>query len=453
MKLTEKRYLRMQFELASSMSIGSGNNDQTDSDVLRDSRGIPYIPGTAAAGATRHVLEDNGIISRKEGKKLFGDVSISKDTDGSEPREDAKSSRIIFTDSLMDKDSEVRGFHVSTRDQVALDEFKTARTGAKFDMEVLEPGVRFTIIIEENIPEGDDADQKILDLIAEIWKRGLIRFGTKTTRGYGQIRVLKTETCHFDFSNAEEIERWLDFDPATDHSPLWKDHQHVCISAAGNVDAVLHLELSQMPGSGISIRRYSTEVGNDNGAAPDFLQMTSHNSAGESVPVIPGTSWAGAFHHHMSSLFADHAFLEDYYGKAGQENDSKTKVKSLITFSESFLEGAKPKVLSRNAIDRFSGGAADTALYTEQTYYGGRTILTISLKKPGTVDDDENEKFLNALAASAADLDAGILSVGGETAIGRGLFQVNAVNGRKVNGPEEVYAAVLQELKEGAGNE
>ena len=38
--------------------IGSGEEESSDSDVLRDSDGNVYIPGTSLAGVSRHLRED-----------------------------------------------------------------------------------------------------------------------------------------------------------------------------------------------------------------------------------------------------------------------------------------------------------------------------------------------------------------------------------------------------------
>lgn len=40
----ERVYYRYIFRLKSPLALGSGISDNTDSDVLLDSRGVPYIP-------------------------------------------------------------------------------------------------------------------------------------------------------------------------------------------------------------------------------------------------------------------------------------------------------------------------------------------------------------------------------------------------------------------------
>ena len=87
------------------------------------------------------------------------------------------------------------------------------------------------------------------------------------------------------------------------------------------------------------------------------------------------------------------------------------------------IEGAKPQYITRNAIDRFTNAALDRALYTEKTWYEGKTDLTITLGKKIAGD----ETFCSVLSAAIADLHEGYLSVGGLTAVGRGLFTIENI--------------------------
>ena len=103
----------------------------------------------------------------------------------------------------------------------------------------------------------------------------------------------------------------------------------------------------------------------------------------------------------------------------------KNKQKSKIRFSESMIQNAIPRKLSRNAIDRFTGGTVNGALFTEITYYGGNTDLVIGIDESIEISD----RLAKALAASIVDLHYGFMVVGGETSIGRGLFSITGIDG------------------------
>lgn len=130
----------------------------------------------------------------------------------------------------------------------------------------------------------------------------------------------------------------------------------------------------------------------------------------------------------------------DFFGCA----DKEKKVRSKIMFGETQLVNAKPKVMTRNAIDRFSGGTANQALFTEQTYYGGEGELQIEIRKECLTPD-----VAKALAATITDLNMGFLAVGGLTAIGRGLFNVTsiAIDGKSIDYEQEnMYTSIVNEL-------
>lgn len=108
-------------------------------------------------------------------------------------------------------------------------------------------------------------------------------------------------------------------------------------------------------------------------------------------------------------------------------------------FSESEIINAESKTVTRNAIDRFSGGTVDGALFTEKSCMGGSTTPEIQIR-----GETIREECAKALAASVVDLDLGFLAVGGETSVGHGIFSVSEIcinGGRnlKAGRPEDTY--------------
>jgi hypothetical protein len=103
------------------------------------------------------------------------------------------------------------------------------------------------------------------------------------------------------------------------------------------------------------------------------------------------------------------------------------------------LKNGTFKQITRNAINRFTGSTKDGALYTEMTYYYGETELEILFK------DKPNESIINALAVCVADLHYGFLCVGGLTSIGRGLFEITTVNGKRLD-TDDVFSFIKEEL-------
>ena len=98
-------------------------------------------------------------------------------------------------------------------------------------------------------------------------------------------------------------------------------------------------------------------------------------------------------------------------------------------------------IYSRNAIDRFTNAVVDKALYTEITHYNGTTHLIITCKK-----DAFKKNIIFILAACMMDLHNGYLSIGGLTAIGRGLFEISdiKINGKSVQKVD--YQAICEAI-------
>lgn len=419
-KIIKKKYARIKFKLTSSLSIGSGDNEVSDNDIIKDAAGRPYIPASAIAGVTRDILKD-----QNDCDVYYG--FIKKDVIGG----DAKESMLIFYDALLvsDKPDGLPDYHITVRDSVAVDDHKTAIEGAKFDREILEPGVSFVTYVEQSFTNDNDTDY--IELIKDAFLSGNICFGGKTMRGYGDIELTELATEKYDLRNKEDVDKWLHFD-VYDHA--W-DNKNI-VRKKSLREILLELELI----SAISVNRYTTKVSEK--TMPDTEQMTVKIGDDE-IPVIPGTTWAGAFEHRMKEYGISVGEKGSIFGYAiGEKNNEKEK--SLISFSESLIKNAKPKILSRNAIDRFSGGTKKEALFTEKTYYGGSTKLRIGWRGKKTMPDKKKK----ALAATITDLHLGLLSIGGETAIGRGLFKVKSINGKELPESDEAYEIILGEVKE-----
>lgn len=410
MKINKKRYYRISFTLESPLMLGSGKNVETDQDILRNKKGDPYIPASALAGVARSLFSESSVIDQ-----YFGTIRSDGNNDNS---------RILFYDAVI-QEEDIDKAVISIRDSVALNKYKTAEKGSKFDAEILETGIRFITWMEQNLYEGDET---LADQIADAWLSGEMSFGAKTMRGYGETKAYEVLCKDFDLTKKEEVESWISFDMYKDS--CWNN----CSSLPQKVSTKKQLLLHLKQNGGLSIRRYTTDIrkadekGIEN-LVPDSEQLTLANR----IPVIPGTSWAGAFRHRMLELVPD---IENtlLFGKV-----AGGAVRSRIRFSETQITGSSIKAMSHNAINRFSGAVEETALFTERTCYGGETDLCISW----TTELSENE--MKALAAAVADLQYGLLSVGGLGGIGRGCFTVENINDR-VADKEKIYEQVIDIL-------
>ena len=396
-KLIGKRYYKIDFELASALSIGGNASYATDKDIVYNGNGIPYIPATSLAGIYR------SFFKTETANKYFGSKT------------DFTDSRIYVYDAELKSDK----YNVSKRDCVSLDEWKTSIKGSKFDFEIIEPETKFVTYIEQNIyeninSENIEIDDNVGDVVADMWAKEKIQIGGKTSRGLGRVKNVSVKLKDFSFKSEEDKNKWFDFDifdeKYWEDAVIWNSEKEKHWSENIHTGKItLNLKMKQV--SPIIIRTYTTNK-EDSDYKP--LTFTKYNTDGKEIkmPVIPGTSWAGAFKAHIEKLgFCN---VKEIFGYS----ENKKSKASSIYFSESIIEKSKSKILSRNSIDRFTGGTVENALFTEEICYGGETVLEISFNK------NYEDGFYKAMAASIIDMHEGIISIGGETSVGRGLFRL-----------------------------
>lgn len=430
-----KTYAYIKFELTSPLSLGYGKGKETDKDVIQNAKGEPYIPASSLAGVYRSLFNEG------DQKKYFGYVDI--DRGNSKPNQEipsAESSIITYDARVIDS-----AWKVSIRDGVRLDdEYRNVIEGTKYDYQVVDPGAQFWTAIEWTESNKTAESENPLNHILKAWKDGRIAIGAKTMRGLGSLKSTELKVVSFDLSKAKAgtteagetyygLEEWLDFDLYADDEKtkqLWRLPKLDLDTMSE--EYVLELTLKQ--NGPMIIRVPSTEVSQmdtDSGkkeseVAPDSMQLVyrkiNFDASNTEVAVIPGTSWAGIFRHRMKT------YLKNDIGRLfGVENGrNRSGMRSKIKFSETYFENGQSQIIARNAIDRFSSGVASTALFFEKMYFGGSGgKLRISF--PKEADEQFNSKCLRAIAICVADLHEGFLTVGGESAIGHGLFSVTDI--------------------------
>ena len=100
--------------------------------------------------------------------------------------------------------------------------------------------------------------------------------------------------------------KWLEFNMYND--AMW-DKQTEWMGSKLYQSNECCIELSLKLKGAISIRRYTT--GTDVGNEPDFEQLTISGINGK-IPVIPGTTWCGAFRSQIRKLIP--GIDESYFG-------------------------------------------------------------------------------------------------------------------------------------------
>lgn len=424
-KVIKRMVFQIKIETCSPLSVSSGDDEWTDSDILRDGEGMPFVPGSSLKGAMRAYL------GLKKNEKCLMGYSLD-DNNG-------KMSSLYVSDVVLD--SEVK---ISTRDGVALNDVKTAIDGSKFDTEIIEHGANGTFFIELVIRESDN-ETDMLNSIKEIFNginNGEIRFGQKKTRGFGRFKVKYIKKCEFDKSN------YLDYSKVYDSkTDFWKDVDKTDfpINKVNSYSKKTHITVPLKLNGGISIRQYMAIKGQ-----PDFTHITDNG-----VPVIPGSSLSGAIRHRISDILRSLQIqgnriknIEGIISIAFGYVDNKDAHVSNIIIGEAEINGAKPLTMTRTGVSRFESAAKQGALYKERTYVGGTVDLEIMVN-----DGNDNNWIVGLLLLALKDLQNGYLAVGGETAIGRGVFEANGpmlINGESEK-VDEYISKLIENLKECKG--
>ena len=418
--IKEKIYYYIRFKLESPLSVGNGDDNLTDHDCIRNSNGDLFIPATSIAGVFSHYLNE-------EQRNLFAPKSNNE----------YLQSPYFISDAILASSN----VNMSIRDGVKLTENKTAEKSAKYNFEVIETGAEFDFRIELTIRDGDNADKmkKIVDILLNGFNSGEIVLGLKSKRGYGKVSLIRVYKKSFD----NDIDSLLKFNKYN-----VKNYDEYILKQENlnkNFD-YLEVELEQI--GGLSIRRYSSKAGE-----ADFEHIKSSGT-----PVIPGTSWAGLIRSQVQRYvkLIENQFntkldvnLDHWFGREKQKNSEA--VASNIIVEESIIEKSKEITLTRNKIDRFSGGASDRALFTEKAVFNGTTKLGIKIKKGITYKDNElqedstkstknskvenNSKIVGLIALVLKDIDNGLIALGGQTSVGRGIFKIQSckLNNEELN--------------------
>jgi len=419
----KKIYYLMKLSQASPLRIGNGRSEETDSDLMLDGRGLPFIPGTSLAGVIRHRAEE--LIKDKETlNHLFGVVVPSK-SKGKE--ELIQSSAILIGDAVLSKSVSKNDVVIGRRDGVGLGQWETALGKSKFDFQIAETKRVFYSVIEWTGNEEDYKKQieEIIDPIMRHYVAAGLTIGARTSRGYGRFTV-EVKKKSFDFlNNPEKLKEWIGFNP---YNVKEFDSEETLEGESVTTDNIIEINIKMRTPFSVRVRTARTEIMED-GSVPDAVPM--ENIKG--MPVIPGTAWAGAFRHHMHSLLRDIGIQEEDVEMKqldaifGMDGNGQSK----ISFSETGIEiendSEQKMSVMRTAIDRFTAKPRNAALFTSVVYTGGRGTLYI------TFDKELPNKVRQLIAACICDMNLGLLTIGGEASVGRGLISVQDL---KYNGDD-----------------
>lgn len=448
---------RIVIEAKSPLNIGSGNKGvKSDSLVLRDINGLPFIPGTTIAGLLRHSItvekkdneKDEDYKKRLESQKdlLMGSQRTGSPLIVTEAKMLDESGTVL--DGILPQEKLNSPFLLNFRQLPIRQHAKIGHRGAtvengKFDEEVVLKGTRFCFEMEMLSDNGDDTNFK--KLLCSL-NSDTFRIGSGSRSGFGEIEVVGSK-CQYKKINLDEQEQkeWY-LKKSSSLREEWEDAETIGLekpSANGWTSYVLQLKP-------VDFMLFGSGLGNDKAdmtfVRETFIDWSSNPARAkdrEHVVLIPASSIKGALSHRLSfhynklkkkfaDTLADGEKIDDFVGKNnaavkavfGSEGDGKmqNKQRGNVLMSDIIQEAnLARKVLNHVAIDRFTGGAIDGALFDEETLYAKGQLFEMKLMVNNMAIEDEDVR--TAFEDTLKDLCSGMLPLGGGVNRGNGCFE------------------------------
>lgn len=449
-----QRYVaRATIEFKTPFLVGAGREgDVADAVFLADPNGLPALPGSSLAGVLRAAYEHEH--GRIETESLFG-FPNRKEGEGSKLTvswaciHDSKGAPVegIVEPSRLNDEVLQNALTPTVRDHVKINHLgaSDADSHGKFDEQAVSAGHRFTFELELAGTEEDrETEQRQWDNLLAILGMPGLRLGGKTRRGFGGFEFMNGSVLerHFDLSRPE------DFRAYSEHPVKLSMPSKVLIprglpaleSKTKTIRMKLKPEGYWMFGGGVDIEG----AHGDAGMAPvrDSRIDWSSNPAKvlKDRILIPATGIKGAishrvaFHYNASNnRFAD-GQSQDVLKKWAEENEAVLALfgyckdkdddgqRGRIIINDMFVAENPPQQLVHHVgIDRFTGGARDSVLFSERPFWQGMELeLEINVVEANLIKDPS---IWAAFRKALEDLANGQLQVGAGAGRGNGYFK------------------------------
>ena len=431
-----KYIARFLVEAETTLFVGSGQSTLLkDALVKKDANGFPMIPGTTLAGVLRHSfsnLTEEATVSTLFGDSKGGDTgtgSLIKVSPALMMLDETQVSEGLLLDTKWDTLKE-RFNHLPVRQHVRMTDKGVAEKNGLFDNEVIFKGTRF--VFELELTDYSNTLNENWTTILKSVSSPDFRIGAGSRNGYGSLKVLKVQKKRFDLKS--EMNHYLELSPsfnAIDWNGDYNDKEGSPSSSK------IHYKLKLTPdpffifGSG-----YGDEDVDNTPVTEEVVKYTPQGIQFVQENIVPGSSVKGAISHRVAFHYnknlkrwaasntkaktgIENEAVAELFGKAGRgEKESKA---GKVFINDVFLEPEKVKnnkIFNHVAIDRFTGGALEGALFSEKVSYLTDEELEINLFLESNVDEVYKTAFKEALM----DICKGLLPLGGMTTKGHGVF-------------------------------
>lgn len=454
-----KRYVaRIVIEAKTPLAVSSGNkNVMTDSVVALDVNELPFIPGTSIAGIIRHTL------TKEVGEEFFGYQKGDKGHGSmllfSEAKMIGEEGKVV--DGMSSIDFDKSDFYkyfkeLPIRQHARINhQGVTVKTG-KFDEQVVYKGTRFCFEMEM-VATDEEKYKTIFESVIGKLRSSSFRIGSGTRSGFGEIEIITCQIKTYNLKDAADLKAYLD--KTSSLADAWNVAPNNTTTAEEEENWSKY-ELTLYPtdfylfGSG-----YGDDDVDTKPVEESYIKWENNKPQmikSEKVDLIPAASIKGALAHRVAyhynditGIKADELEPEDFknyvgnknkavkalFGSEGEKDKDSKKMKDQqrgnILFSDIIEDKNKDnKIMNHVAIDRFTGGAIDGALFSEKVTdgRGEHYTTTLLVNNEAIIDEDIKEALNRALR----DLCKGMLPLGGGVNRGNGTF----TGSLKINGED-----------------
>ncbi|MFC3809769.1 RAMP superfamily CRISPR-associated protein [Lacihabitans lacunae] len=440
---------RITLEAKTGLFVGSGESSLLkDALVQRDHLGLPMIQGTSLAGVLRHSLEEaspnpiwDSIFGFQKGDKGNGSrLKISSAYLISENDEIIESLDCKIPDHIT-KHFE----NLPSRQHVRISDKGVAEKNGLFDNEVVYAGCKFKFEIELI---GTEVDKNAWNNILNQMYQPNFRLGSGTRNGYGKLAVEKIETKTFDLTQKSDFESYLAFDPSLNTK---LEGFETDFNSKQNISLVNYrLELKPDLFFMFSEGSGDDQVDNKPTTEEKMVYNADKTISFVNHTLVPGSSIKGAIRHrvafHYNKLLKrwadpgndrDGKNNEAVFALFGIESKGETGQRGNIMIDDIYFNESEvnnDKIFNHVAIDRFTGGAMDGALFSEKVsqLIENDIVFEINLSLNKSEFNDEN--INHAFEAALIDICKGLLPLGGMTTKGNGMF-----TGKLFKNETEIY--------------
>ena len=406
-------------EATTPLKSGSGESSLfIDSPVIKDWNGLPMILGSSIAGILRKSFD--GDVDDIFGKDNGSRVLISNAHLLDENQEIHYSLGIKNRSEFLEKYS-----NLPIREHTAITDKGVTKEHSKFNEEIVYKGSRFKFEIEFL---GDESDEKSWQKILNILVSPTFRLGSGSTKGFGEMKVVSClESTYILGKNYQNKPSDLNKKVGKEREP--ENTTNNCV-----------YKITIKPDDFFSFGAGFGDDEVDDIFVTEEIVKWKDNTKGKFSKrqlLLPASSLKGALSHRVAyhynrlkGVYADKIELSEFQKHIGENNEAvytifgaskghenESKGKALFSDVYKELNESEVKIFDHVKIDRFTGGAIDSALFNEKVN-AQRDEWKIEIVLVENLKDDIKKAFESALN----DLCNGLLPLGGKVNRGHGVF-------------------------------